>query len=562
MARKSRKGGAQNVAATPVKRIWNVALYARLSVEDSGRKGADTIETQIELVDSYIKQHSYLSLYDTYIDNGESGKDFDRPAWNQLMEDIRLGKVDCVAVKDLSRFSRNYIETLEFLEKIFPFMGVRFISVNDGYDNHAPTSSSEGLMVALKALVNDKHLRDISRKICSTKKTQRERGEYTGSQAPFGYQKVKGNAGKLEPNPETAPIIRDIFEWRASGMGRLAICKRLDELGVPTPYEYLRRKRDVFNGSHFKSTVWREITLRDMLRNPVYIGTLAQGKHEQRLYEHKPCTAVPESEWIVTENAHQAIISKVIWDAVQTVETATRQNYATSAQRPDRPENVFKGYTVCGVCGTKMPRQYNSKVMVSGKVWESYYYSCPVHRQHPAEQAFRSIRADLVSDTVFPLVADKLRSARNLGVIIEKRAKRQENPRAMLDSQIAKVSRELETLNQRLSGLYESYVDKILTEGEYVKIKAEYEGRAENLRARIDDLSRRAAVVADVSASDNRWLKAARDFQNPTELTREMLEAIVERIVIHSPARIEVVWKFSDEFAFLETCAAEEGEVA
>jgi len=132
----------------------------------------------------------------------------------------------------------------------------------------------------------------------------------------------------------------------------------------------------------------------------------------------------------------------------------------------------------------------------------------------------------------------------------------------VLDSQITKVSRELETINQRLAGLYESYVDKILTEGEYVKIKAEYEGRAENLRQRVDELSQRAAVVANVSASDNRWLKAARDFQNPTELTREMLEAIVERVVIHSPTRIEVVWKFGDEYAFLESCATDAGEVA
>ena len=134
MSRTSRKGAARQTITIPAERVWNVAVYARLSREDSGRKGADTIETQIELVTSYVAQLPYLSLYDTYIDNGESGKDFERPAWQRLMDDIRSGRVDCVCVKDLSRFSRNYIETIEFLEKIFPFMGVRFVSVNDGYD--------------------------------------------------------------------------------------------------------------------------------------------------------------------------------------------------------------------------------------------------------------------------------------------------------------------------------------------------------------------------------------------------------------------------------------------
>jgi len=145
MARTSRKGNARQSTITPSQRIWHTAVYARLSLEDSGRKGADTIDTQIELVRSYVEQRNYLLLEDTYIDNGASGKDFDRPAWNRLMDEIRAGHIDCVCVKDLSRFSRNYIETCEFLEKIFPFMGVRFISVNDGYDNQTPGDNNRGL---------------------------------------------------------------------------------------------------------------------------------------------------------------------------------------------------------------------------------------------------------------------------------------------------------------------------------------------------------------------------------------------------------------------------------
>ena len=162
MARTSRKGNAKVQVALAEKK-WSTAIYARLSVEDSGRKGADTIETQIELIHSYVSDRNYLEIYDTYIDNGESGKDFDRPAWNRMMDDIRSGKVNCVAVKDLSRFGRNYIETCEMLEKIFPFMGVRFISINDGYDSGADGSYSDTLIISLKNLVNDRYIMDISR---------------------------------------------------------------------------------------------------------------------------------------------------------------------------------------------------------------------------------------------------------------------------------------------------------------------------------------------------------------------------------------------------------------
>jgi DNA invertase Pin-like site-specific DNA recombinase len=560
MARTSRKGAALQ-AAIPAERVWNAAVYARLSLEDSGRKGADTIDTQIELVSSYVAQRPYLSLADTYVDNGESGKDFDRPAWNRLMDDIRGGRVDCVCVKDLSRFSRNYIETCEFLEKIFPFMGVRFVSVNDGYDNNNPDSRSEGLLVALKALVNDQYLRDISRKICSSVKARRERGAYTGSFAPFGYRKVDGQKGKLEPDEETAPIIREIFEWRAAGVSHLAICKRLDERGTLTPNERLRRERGIFRSDFFKATIWREATIKGMIRSRVYIGCLEQGKHEQRLYEHKPCTPVPESDWIITENAHEPIVSRELWEAANAVEAAARESHADCVRKGGEPENIFRGFTVCGICGAKIPRLHNKKTDVYGHHYEYYIYTCPLKRQHPAEPVYRSIRAEALYDAVFTPVAEELQRARNLGAIIEKRSKRQANPRAALDAEINRAARELETINQRLAKLYENYADKLLTEMEYIGLKAEYERRAESVRSRTEDLSRRAALVSDVSESNNRWLSAARAFQNPTELTREMLEAVVERIEVYDPGTVKIIYKYKDEFEMLKSCAeADSGE--
>ncbi len=559
MARTSRKGATrQEAAIVPAERQWHVAAYGRLSLEDSGRKGADTIETQIELVTSYVKQHPQLSLYDTYVDNGASGKDFDRPSWLRLMDDIRAGRVDCVCVKDLSRFSRNYIETCEFLEKIFPFMGIRFISVNDGYDSAAPGDHTEGLILALKSLINDQYLRDISRKICASVEARQERREYTRGFAPFGYQKTAGQKGKLEPDACMAPIVQEIYRLRAEGVSHIKICKWLEDNGVPTPNEYLRRKYgdiDMYTGSFFKSTIWRAATLKIILRSPVYIGILEQRKQIQRLYAHQPCVDIPRDRWLVTENAHEPIVSRELWDAVQAVEEATRQTYSKSAGRPPRTENIFKGFVICAACGSKMSRAYSHKDNKHGGYFEQYYFICPIKRQHPAAEPSRSIREEAIYKAVFPLVADRLRLASNLAEVIEKRSKRQDNPRAAVDAALAKTAGELEGMSGRLVRLYEDYADKMLTEQEYVRNKARYEKQAEELRRRLDVLSQRAALLSGLSASDNRWLAAARSFQNPEKLTREMLEAIVERIVVTGTDKIEVVWNFRDEFALLEACA-------
>lgn len=277
MARTSRKGGAKAQTA-PAEKKWSTAIYARLSVEDSGRKGADTIETQIELIHSYVSGRDYLEIYDTYIDNGESGKDFDRPAWNRMMDDIRSGKVNCIAVKDLSRFGRNYIETCEMLEKIFPFMGVRFISINDGYDSGADGGYSDTLIISLKNLINDRYIMDISRKVSSSKKVRRERGEFTGF-APFGYQKMKSDKHRLEPDELIAPIVRDIFRWRSEGMSQTAI---------PCPSQYQKQRYNVQGDTYYKAKVWQPKAIKQMIRNQIYLGHLVQGKTRQALYEHQP----------------------------------------------------------------------------------------------------------------------------------------------------------------------------------------------------------------------------------------------------------------------------------
>ena len=557
MARTSRKGGATAIQAVPAEKTWQTALYARLSVEDSGRKGADTIETQIELIHSYISSRDYLDIYDTYIDNGESGADFERPAWNRMMDDIRSGKVNCIAVKDLSRFGRNYIETCEMLEKIFPFMGVRFISINDGYDSGKDGSYSDTLIISLKNLINDWHLKDISRKISSSKKVRRERGEYTGAFAPFGYRKMKSDKHRLEPDEMTAPTVRDIFRWRSEGMSQNAICKRLDEQGVPCPSQYLKERYNVQGDGYYKAKVWRPKAIRNMIRSRTYLGHLEQGKTQQALYAHKPLTIIPKSEWHVSENTHEAIISIELWEAANVVEDARHKEFFEDRKFTEPPDNLFRSFLVCGVCGYKLSRRHSARVNPSGKRYEYYHYLCSLKHQHPQDKQYPMVQFKDIYDSVFPQVANRLKLVSNMGAIIEKRAKSRQNPRAALDAEITASSRELEKKNEQLVKLYDNYALKIINERDYLQLKSRYEREAQSLRERLDDLARRASLMADTFDADNQWLKASQDFISPKILTREMLEALVEKIEITHAGDIHMVWKFDDDYTLLESCSKE-----
>ena len=557
MARISRKGGAAAIQDAPIAKVWSSALYARLSVEDSGRKGSDTIETQIDLIHSYVSGKNDLDIFDTYIDNGESGADFERPAWNRMMDDIRSGKVNCIAVKDLSRFGRNYIETCEMLEKIFPFMGVRFISINDGYDSSKDGGYSDTLIISLKNLVNDRYLKDISRKISSSKKVRRERGEYTGSFAPFGYKKSKMDKHRLEPDEVTAPIVQDIFLWRSEGMGQGAICKRLDELGVPCPSQYLKERYNVQGNDYYKANVWRPKAIRNIIRSLTYLGHLEQGKTRQALYEHQPWMTIPRSEWHVSENTHEPIVSIELWEAANAVETARHKEFFTDRRFNKLTDNLFRGFLVCGLCDYKLSRRHSVRVNPSGKRYEYYHYLCSLKHQHPQDKQYPMVQYKDIYDAVFPLVSDRLKLVADMGAIIERRAKSRQNPRVALDAEIAASSRELERKTGQLVKLYDNYAIKDLNEREYLQIKAIYEREADSLRKRLDDLARRVALVADAFDSDNRWLKAALEFTSPKTLTREMLEALVEKIVVTHAGDISLIWKFDDDFALLKSCTEE-----
>ncbi len=245
MARTKRKANelqSAQITEASTRRVYRTGGYIRLSVEDSGKPGADTIETQKALIEEYIEAQEDMKPCGLFIDNGQTGMNFERPGFERLMEQVRAGKIDCIVVKDLSRFGRSYLEADNYIERIFPFLDVRFIAINDHFDTLTAEHTTDGLIVPLKNVINAAYSRDISKKSSSALATKMQNGEFIGSWAPYGYRKCDSDNHKLEPNEETAPVVRMIFQWRISGTSYLQIARRLNEQGIPSPsrYHYLR----------------------------------------------------------------------------------------------------------------------------------------------------------------------------------------------------------------------------------------------------------------------------------------------------------------------------------
>ncbi len=305
-AKRRQKVEKQSAAAQQFVKIYKTAIYARLSREDN-LSGSDSIEQQIAIVKEYIQNRSFLHLVEVFSDNGYTGTDFDRPEWKRLISAVQKGEIDCIIVKDLSRLGRNYIESGEFLEKICPFLGIRFIAVNDGFDTETLEENGQ-LSASLSNIINDYYAKDISRKVTTALRSKMENGEYIGGWAKYGYSK---DNHKLIVNPETAPIVRQIYEWRAQGMSYMGINKKLNDMGIPSPNQLKANQGIVTNNNQKRRPIlWNKHMITSILQDITYLGHLAQRKDAQCLYAGIPMMHLKKEEWIVVHNTHEPIIER------------------------------------------------------------------------------------------------------------------------------------------------------------------------------------------------------------------------------------------------------------
>ena len=343
----------------------NAASYNRLSREDGDKMESDSIRNQKDLISDYAKQKG-IRIVEEYVDDGYSGTNFDRPAFQRMMEDVKKKKINCIIVKDLSRLGRNYIETGRYLEKIFPFLGVRFIAINDHYDSADQSGDADQIVIPFKNLINDAYCRDISIKIRSQLDVKRKNGKFIGSFAAYGYLKDPADKNHLIIDEVAAEIVRTIFGLKLNGFSSQRIGERLNEMKVVPPLEYKRMCGLNFNSGFRsgKNAGWSIMTINRILRNELYIGTMVQGKNRKINYKVKQSRPVEEAGWIKVEETHDAIIPKQVFEIVQ------RLTELDTRTAPDA-DSVYtlSGFLRCGDCGQNMVRRTATK---NGKKY--YYY--------------------------------------------------------------------------------------------------------------------------------------------------------------------------------------------
>ena len=524
-------------------KIWNATLYLRLSRDDGDKEESNSITGQRELLRDFIRNRPELREYAVRIDDGFTGSNFERPDFKKMMEDVKEGRTNCIIVKDLSRFGRNYLDAGEYIEKIFPFLGVRFIAVNDNYDSLGEKSASDDLVIPFKNLINEAYCRDISVKVRTQLEIKRKSGQYIGAFAVYGYMKDETDKNRLIVDEYAADIVRDIFSWKLDGMSPQDIAVRLNQSGILSPMEY-KKSLGMRFATSFKANAqaaWSANSVLRILKNPVYIGVLTQGKETTPSYKVRKRIIKPEDEWTVIPDSHEPIIRREDFESVQKVLTLD-----TRRSPNDSNVQLFSGMVFCGECGASMVR----KTVPSGNK-KYVYYVCSAHKQDKS-CASHGMRDTALEEVVLETVKQYIRDVIDLDDILSMTdtAPLRTAEAQKVQRQLDKKRSEHERLQKLLMSLYENLADDIIDRDEYAKLKQNYAGRAAECEKQMDALKESIVQIKEQGGEHREWMMRFRKHQNITELERSIAVALIDRILIYKDNRVEVHFRFEDEFAW------------
>ena len=515
------------------------AAYLRVSQEDGDKRESDSIHNQRAYINSYAESHG-LFIKETFIDDGCSGVSFDRPGFLKLLEAIKDGRINCVIVKDLSRFGRNYIEAGRYIEQIFPYLDVRFIAINDNYDSHSPLSPADSMFLPFKNLLNDAYSRDISIKTITSLDVKRKRGDYLGAFAPYGYKKSAADKNRLEIDEEAAEIIRRIYRLRIAGKSDRAIAQWLNREEIPSPLAYKLAHGERVS-CHFQTSprlLWHTYTVRRILRDEQYLGHLIQGKSRRISYKIRRQIPVPKEQWIRCEHTHEAIVSPESARLVKRLE-------GSGIQQPAGRDFalLFSGLAVCGLCGRHLSRK---------TVGKYHYWGC-YNRDRSARCRGAAINETALSQLTLQIIRKHAAVLLQLSGMEEelKAASPRERSLKTLDSQVDACKQKLETYQRLSSSLREDFREGILDREEYLSLRQTYETRVQGLRKRLDVLNARRQNALDSSPAPP-WQDGFPNQEKAGEilpaLDRPLLLTLTDSIKVFPKKQVEIVFRCRDEW--------------
>ncbi len=527
-------------------KIYKAAIYVRLSkedgdVSDASKAESNSISNQKELIKDFLKDKQDIVIVSERVDDGYSGVNFERPAFQLMLEDIKQGKVDCVVVKDLSRFGRNYIESGRYIEKIFPMLGVRFIAINDNYDSLTGKSQTDEIVIPFKNLINDAYCRDISIKIRSHLDVKRRKGEFIGSFTIYGYAKDEHDHNKIVIDEYAAGVVRDIYQWKISGMSQQRIADKLNDMGVLSPAEYKKSCGIKYSANlqTKKQAIWSAVAITRILTNESYTGTLIQGKVTTPNYKVKKTVIKDEEDWVVIPNAFEAIITKEQFDMVQEIlKKDTRV-------APDRKSiYLFSGIAVCGDCGRQMSRKVST---VSGKKY--VYYMCSANKKEGVCSSHR-IREDELEKAVVTYLnsyIDELENIQHFLEFIDKLPYQEVNVKR-LNMRIVQLEEDAQKYEKLKVSVYEDLKDELISKEEYISMKQEFEKRR---RAALDSIAQikiEIETLASRNGKHHEWIESFLANKGIEKLERNVVVELIDYIKIYEDKRIEIVFRYADNY--------------
>ncbi len=539
MARKSRKD-TPVVPAAEVDTLCRAAIYVRLSVEDKHTRTV-SIDTQQMIIARFLEQNPEISVYNTYIDNGATGTNFHRPAFQQMLSDIEAGLVNCIIVKDLSRLGRNTIDTGYYIEQYFRLRNVRFISVNENFDTAAPEDAHSGIIIPLRNMINEAYALDIGRKIRAQQRQAMKDGKFIGARTPYGYVKAEDDCHQLIVDPVAAVVVQKIFAWAQEGAGLNTIAVRLNDLGYLSPSYYKKEQGVITNKNLLGNGKWQTRTVNKLLRSEVYTGDLVQG--QSKTIDHKQVKADSE-EWTIVRNTHEAIISHEQYDAVQRIldETAERAKKRTvDSYTP----NILKGKVFCAHCGGSLHRQRCPRK----KTPDVYVLHC-LSKSRVGKDACLGVF--IYEDNLLNTITDMLEEAFNTALgdfslsILE--VSQHSTERSQLQDKI--TGRKNEILRQRslIKSLYENLIQGVLTKDEYFTYKEKYEAQIAAINLEVEQLEEGLRTLDVQIAQYNELSKDAQSIKSDRKLTAALIDRLIDRVEVSPDKQITVHYRFRSEY--------------
>ena len=502
------------------------AIYCRLSQDDGSLGESGSIQTQKAILTQYCQEH-HMEIVDCYCDDGWSGTNFDRPAFQRMIGDIEAGRVNTVIVKDLSRFGREYAQMGLYIEHYFEEKGVRFLSLAENIDS---SQGLNNLVLPFTNVINSLYARQASEKTKAAHRARAKNGMFLGSRAPYGYQKDPNDRHHLIVDPEAAEVVKEIFRMFADGIGYVRMTKILRERNILNPQAYFNQNNpDYYKHSDYwrKPFDWHATSVRAILNNPVYLGKLTFGKTKTKGFFDKRRVPTEESDWIVVEHTHEPLVSQELWDTVHQMMKARRRENGSGHVQP------FAGLVKCAGCGSSLNASYDKK---KGKYTG---FSCWVYKNYGKQRCtshaigWQTLNRLVLEDIRRNAQVAKLAAARYVGVLLRAKLEKEKGETVRAERELKKAEKRIGELDKILAKLYEDQALGKISEVRYQAMAPGYEAEQASLQERVSQLREQLAHTQEVQDNVEQFVPLIQKYTDIQELTPHILNELIEKIVVH-----------------------------